>query len=70
MKAAKRFKTQEREKEREKSSWQGEKTEEKEQQQKKNKQKKKCFEEEIVDVSFESNINTVVEKHLIRNYTC
>ena len=40
MKAAKRFKTQEREKEREKSSWQGEKTEEKEQQQKKNKQKK------------------------------
>ena len=36
MKAAKRFKTQEREKEREKSSWQGEKTEEKEQQQKKN----------------------------------
>ena len=40
MKAAKRFKTQEREKEREKSSWQGEKTEEKEQQQKKNKQNK------------------------------
>ena len=42
MKAAKIFKTQEREreKEREKSSWQGEKTEEKEQQQKKNKQKK------------------------------
>ena len=34
MKAAKRFKTQEREKEREKSSWQGEKTEEKEQQKK------------------------------------
>ena len=57
----------EREKEREKSSWQGEKTEEKEQ---KKKNKKKCFEEEIVDVSFESNINTVVEKHLIRNYTC
>ena len=36
MKAAKRFKTQEREKEREKSSWQGEKTEEKEQKQEKN----------------------------------
>ena len=37
MKAAKRFKTQEREKEREKSSWQGEKTEEKEQKKKKTK---------------------------------
>ena len=60
MKPAKRFKTQERE--REKSSWQGEKSEEKEQ--------KKCFEEEIVNAPFESNINTVVEKHLIRNFTC
>ena len=39
--------------EREKSSWQGKKSEEKEQ--------KKCFEEEIVDTPFESNINTVVE---------
>ena len=37
MKAAKRFKTQE------KSSWQGRKSEEKEQ--------KKCFEEEIVDAT-------------------
>ena len=59
MKAAKRFKTQEKKKE--ESSWQGKKSEEKEE--------KKCFEEEIVDASFESNINTVVEKHLIRNYT-
>ena len=39
--------------EREKSSWQGKMSEEKEQ--------KKCFEEEIVDAPFESNINTVVE---------
>ena len=54
--AAKRFKTQE------KSSWQRKKSEEKEQ--------KKCFKEEIVDASFESNINTVAEKHHIRNYTC
>ena len=47
--------------EREKSSWQGKKSEEKEQ--------KNCFEEEIVDAAVESNINTVVEKHLIRRYT-
>ena len=62
MKAAKRFKTQKKERVRAKSSWQGRKTDEKEQ--------KKFLEEEIVDASFESNINTVVEKHLIRNYTC
>ena len=48
--------------EREKSSWQGKKSDEKEQ--------KRCFEEEIVDAPFESNINTAVEKHLIRNFTC
>ena len=53
MKAAKRFKTQE------KSSWQGKKSEEKEQ--------KKCFEGEIADALFKSTINTVVEKRLIRN---
>ena len=57
MKTAKRFKTQEIE--REESRWQGKKSEEKEQ--------KKCFEEEIVDAPFENNINTLVEKHLIRN---
>ena len=57
MKAAKRFKTQEREK----SSWPRKRSEEKEQ--------KKCFEEEIVDGPFESNINTVIEKHLIRHFT-
>ena len=34
------------------------------------KEQKKCFEEEILDALFESNINTVVEKHLIRNFTC
>ena len=44
MKAAKRFKTQEREK----SSWQGKKSDEKEQ--------KKCFEEEVADAPFESNV--------------
>ena len=60
MKAAKRFKTQEKKKA--KSSWQRKKSEEKEE--------KKCFGEEIIDAPFESNINTVVEKHLIRNYTC
>ena len=60
MKAAKRFKTQEKKKE--KSSWQGKKSEEK--------KEKKCFEEEIVGAPFESNINIVVEKHLIRNYKC
>ena len=44
MKAAKRFKTQEREKERKKSSWQGEKTEEKEQKKsKKNVSRKKLM---------------------------
>ena len=33
--------------------------------------RKKCKnEEEIVDAPFESNINTVVEKHLIINFTC
>ena len=58
MNAAKRFKTQKREK----SSWQGEKSEEKEQ--------TKCFEEEIVNALFESNINTVVEKNLNRKFTC
>ena len=57
MKAAKRFKTQEIE--RKESRWQGKKSEEKEQ--------TKCFEEEIVDAPFENNINTLVEKHLIRN---
>ena len=31
---------------------------------------KKCFEEEIADAPFESNTNTAVVKHLIRNYTC
>ena len=36
----------------------------------KKKEQKQCFEEKIVDAPFESNINTVVEKHLIRNYTC
>ena len=56
MKAAKRFKIQK------KSKWQGKKSEEKEQ--------KKCFQEEIVDATFECNINIVAEKHLIRNYTC
>ena len=65
MKAAKRFKNQarkkERGKEREKSSSQGKKSEEKEQ--------KNYFEEEIVDGSFQSNINTFAEKHLIRNFT-
>ena len=56
MKVAKTVKTQEREK----SIWQGKKFEGKEQQ-------KKRFEEEIVDAPFESNINAVVEKHLIKN---
>ena len=51
MVAVKRFKTQE------KSSCQEKRSEEKEQ--------KKRFEEEIVDAPFESNINTVVEKHPI-----
>ena len=60
MKAAKRFKTQDRE--RKKSSWQGKESDEKEQ--------KKCFEEEIFDAPFESNINTFVEKKFIRNFTC
>ena len=60
MKAAKRFKNQE--KEREKSRWQGKTSEEK--------QQKKRLEEEIVDAPFESNINTVVQNHLVRNYTC
>ena len=45
-----------------KSSCQGKKSEKKKQ--------KICFEEETVDAPFESNINTVVEKHLIRNFTC
>ena len=58
MKVAKTVKTQEREK----SIWQGKKFEGKE-------QKKKRFEEEIVDAPFESNINAVVEKHLIKNFT-
>ena len=62
MKAAKRFKTQEREEEREKSSFQGKKSEKKKQ--------KICFEEETIEAPFESNINIVVEKHLIRNFTC
>ena len=35
------------------------------------KEQKKYFKEEIVDALFKSNIiNTVVEKHLIRNFTC
>ena len=55
IKAAKRSKTEE------KSSWQGKIPEKKE-------QKKGC-QEKIVDEPFESNINTVVEKYLIRNYT-
>ena len=62
MKAAKRSKIQKKERVRAKSGWQERKTKEKEQ--------KKFLEEEIVDASFESNINTVVEKHLFRNYTC
>ena len=41
-----------------KSSWQGKRFEEKGQ--------RKCFEAEIVDAPFESNINAVVEKHLLR----
>ena len=32
-------------------------------------EQKNCFEEEIVDAPFESNVNTVIEKHLIGNYT-
>ena len=55
IKAAKRSKIEE------KSSWQGKIPEKKE-------QKKGC-QENIVDEPFESNINTVVEKYLIRNYT-
>ena len=47
--------------EREKSSCLGKMSEEKEQ--------KNCFDEEIVDAPFESNINTVVEKHLMKNFT-
>ena len=47
---------------REKSSWQRKNSEDKE--------KKKCFQEEIVDAPFNSNINIVAEKHLIRNFTC
>ena len=72
MEAAKRFMPQEREKEKErerkrekgrqKSIWQEKKYDVKDQ--------KKCFEEEIVDAPFESNINAVVERHLMRNYTC
>ena len=58
MKAAKRFKIQEREK----SSQQEKKSEEKEQ--------KNCFEEKIVNAPFKSNTNTVAEKHVIRNFTC
>ena len=58
MKAVKIFKTQKREK----SSWQEKRSEEKEQ--------KKCLGEEIVDALFENNVNIVVEKHLIRNFTC
>ena len=63
MKAAKRFKTQEREREREreKSSCLGKMSEKKKQ--------KNCFDEEIVDAPFESNTNTVIEKHLMRNFT-
>ena len=61
-KSCKRIQDQgEREKEREKLSWPGKMSEEIEQ--------KKCFEEEIVDAPFESNINIVVEKYLIRNFT-
>ena len=59
MKAVKRFKTQARERE---IKLARKRSEEKEQ--------KNCFEEEIVDAPCASNINTVVEKHLIRNFTC
>ena len=48
--------------ERKKSSWQGTRPEEKEQW--------KCFVEEFVDTPFASDINTVTEKRLIRNYIC
>ena len=33
------------------------------------KKQKNCFDEEIVDAPFESNTNTVIEKHLMRNFT-
>ena len=61
MKAAKRFKTQERERERSQVG--------KEKNLRKIKQAK-CFEEQIIDALFKSNINTIVEKHFIRNFTC
>ena len=56
MKANKKFKNQKRQK----SSYQGKSSIEKE---------KKCFQKEIIEAPFESNINTVVENHLIRNDT-
>ena len=59
-----------RERERERRREKNQVGKEKRLRKKNKKKKKKCFEEEIVDVSFESNINTVVEKHLIRNYAC
>ena len=69
MKAAKRFKTQERVSERER-----EREREREINLARKKvsgnRTKKCFEEEIADAPFESNTNTAVVKHLIRNYTC
>ena len=55
-------KIQDLRKKKEKSSRQRKKSE--------GKEEKNCFEEEIVDAPFESNINTVIEKHLIKNYTC
>ena len=33
------------------------------------KKEKNCLDEEIVDAPFESNINTVIEKHLMKNFT-
>ena len=60
MKAAKRFITQERERERNQGG----------KEKYLRKKKKKCFEEKAVDAPFESNVNTVVRKHLIRNFTC
>ena len=53
MKAAKRFKTKERDRERSLRK----------------KEQKKCFKEEIVDAPFKSNIITLVEKNLIRNFS-
>ena len=56
MRTSKRSKNQKKEK----SSQKGKNSEKKEQ--------KNCFQEEIVVTPFESNIKTVVEKHLITSY--